>query len=166
MLNSGLTLALSLLIVVSPSIQQDNTVAGSAKTDVTTFSRADNSTPSDQAVPLCPAKFDDSLETDGIASQGDKSVTPPKPTKMVNAKFSDESRHEGWENHIHYFEVWLGFVVGAKGIPQDVCLMKSAGYGLDAEAAKAVEQSRFKPATKGGKPIAVRLTTNVSFRLR
>jgi len=43
--------------------------------------------------------------------------------------------------------------------------MQSAGYGLDAEAAEAVQQYRFAPATKEGKPVAARIHVQVDFRL-
>jgi TonB family protein len=124
--------------------------------------RDPHSTAADLAVPLCPATFNDSLETDGVVSKGDKTVTPPKAKHMANAKFSPEARRQ---KEIKHFEAIVSMVVDADGKPQNVCLMQSAGYGLDAEAAEAVQQYRFAPATKEGKPVAARIHVQVDFRL-
>jgi len=59
----------------------------------------------------------------------------------------------------------LGLVVDATGKPGQVCLMRSAGYGLDANAAKAAEGYHFEPGMKGGKPVAVPTLVEVSFHL-
>jgi TonB family protein len=166
MRSSGCTLALSILLATSSWAQQDKVASNLPKTDALVISRADHSTPSDKAVPLCPVKLEDSLETNGVASVGDKSITPPKPTHMVNAEFSDEARHIGRKPPIRFFEVEVGLVADAKGNPQNICLIKSAGYGLDAKAAEAVRQYRFKSAIKDGKPVAVRIHVTVSYRLR
>jgi TonB family protein len=117
-------------------------------------------------VPLCPATFNDSIETDRIAGKGDKSVTLPKLTYQPAAEFSDEARsQEKGKKRISDFHAYVRFVVDATGKPQNVCLMQSTGWGLDAKAAEAVLKYQFKPATKDGKPVAVRLTVRVDFHL-
>ena len=124
--------------------------------------RDPHSIAADLVVPLCPATFNDSLETDGIAPNGDKSVTPPKSTHMANARFSDEARRQ---KQIKQFQAILSLVVDTSGMPQDVCLRQSAGYGLDAKALEAVQQYRFASAMKDGKPVAVRIYVEVKFHL-
>lgn len=117
--------------------------------------------------PACPAKFDDSLATNGIAGKEDHAgLTQPKPKRQVNAEFSNQARREIREQHIKQFQAVsiVSFIVDVNGNPQDLCLMKPAGYGLDAQAAKAVWQYRFWPATKDGKPVPVRLHVEVNFR--
>jgi len=59
----------------------------------------------------------------------------------------------------------VSLVVSAQGKPQNVCLMKSVGYGLDAKAAEAVQQYKFAPAVKDGAPVASRIHIEVNFRL-
>ena len=112
------------------------------------------------AVPLCPATFDDSLVIDGIVDKDTEGVTPPTPKYTPEALFSDEARRKKQNG-----QVIVSFVVGVDGRPQDVCLMQSAGYGLDAQAAGAAQKYLFARATKDGKPVAMRLTTRVDFRL-
>jgi TonB family protein len=124
--------------------------------------RDPHSIAADMAVPLCPATFDDSLESNGIASKDDKTVTLPRAKHMENAKFSTEARRQ---KDIKYFAVIVSLVVDVNGMPQNVCLMQSAGYGLDAKAAEAVERYRFAPASKDGKPVSVRIHVKVEFRL-
>lgn len=58
----------------------------------------------------------------------------------------------------------LGVIVDRKGKTEDVHVMKSGGKAFDAQAIKAVRQYRFRPATKDGKPVAVRMVIEVEFR--
>jgi TonB family protein len=44
-------------------------------------------------------------------------------------------------------------------------VVKSLDKGLDKQALSAVSTWRFEPATKDGKPVAVHLSTDVTFRL-
>lgn len=121
--------------------------------------------------PPCPAKFDDSLETDGIVGRSaggfQHGVTPPKPTVSPEAEFSDTARKEFKKKHLKRFDgvSVLSMVVGVDGTPRDVCLVKAAGYDLDAKAAEAAWKYRFKAATRDGKPVPVRITIEVNFRL-
>ncbi len=77
------------------------------------------------------------------------------------AEFSDEARRLKSGR----FEVDFSLIVDVKGWPQDVCLTKSAGYGLDANAAGAVRRYGFKPATKDGKRVPARVSIEIFFRL-
>ena len=52
----------------------------------------------------------------------------------------------------------------AEGHLKNLCLQILAGFGLDDEAAEAVRQYRFKPATKDGKPIAMCVTIEVNYQ--
>jgi hypothetical protein len=116
--------------------------------------------------PACPAKFDDSLETDGIVGDFRKGVTAPRATFTPIAEFSDKARKEGRKHHMNEFVSLISMVVGVDGIPRDVCLVKAAGYDLDAKAAEAAWKYRFKPAMKDGEAVPARVTMEVSFRLR
>ena len=118
--------------------------------------------------PACPAQFNDSIETNGIASKigPGTDVTPPKPTHTVVANFSDKARRMRKDKKLppDGFKSVISLVVSKEGLPTQLCLKTPAGYGLDAEAGKAVSQYRFDPALKDGQPIAARLNVEVRFR--
>lgn len=67
------------------------------------------------------------------------------------------------KTHTGNFNVIVNVVVDTKGAPHDLCLQKSAGYGLDASAADAVSRYRFRPATKNGHPVRIRMPVKVRF---
>ena len=116
--------------------------------------------------PACPAKFDDSLETNGIVRDFKNGVTAPKPTYQPIAEFSDKARKEGRKHHLYNFVSIVSMVVGVNGKVRDVCVVKAAGYDLDAKAAEAAWKYRFKPAMKDGEPVPARVTMEVNFRLQ
>lgn len=84
--------------------------------------RDPHSTKADLAVPLCPATFNDSLETDGIVANGDKTVTPAKVVHSVEAEFSDKARHVKRKEHEADFEARISIVVDTAGNPQTCAL--------------------------------------------
>ena len=114
--------------------------------------------------PACPAKFDDSLETNGIAGDFRHGVTPPKATVSPAAELSERARKEAHKRHFLNAVSVLSMIVGEDGVPRNVCLKQGAGYDLDAQAAKAALKYRFEPATKDGDPVAARITMEVNFR--
>jgi TonB family protein len=59
--------------------------------------------------------------------------------------------------------VQLSITVGIDGIPHDIVVTKSLGYGLDENAVAAVQQWKFDPAAEDGKPIPMRITVEVTF---
>jgi TonB family protein len=64
--------------------------------------------------------------------------------------------------------ILLSIVVLDSGAVGDVAVTKSLDkeYGLDNEAVKAAKQWRFKPGTKDGKPVAVRVDVEMTFTLK
>lgn len=120
-------------------------------------------------LPACPAKFDDSLETNGIAPEGRAhGVALPKPLHTPEAEFSDKTRKEINRKGLRPFESvsTLALVVDTDGKPRDVCVQHSAEFDLDEQAAKAVWQYRFEPATKDGHPVAMRIKVEIRFEIR
>jgi len=119
--------------------------------------------------PPCPAEFNDSLDTNGIAGKVGKGtdVTPPRAIHSVNPQFSDKARKVVRDQKVKVteFQSIVSLVVDTTGNPTSLCVKKAAGYGLDAEAGKAVEEYRFEPATKDGKPVAARISVAFSFRI-
>jgi TonB family protein len=122
--------------------------------------RSPDSRNADLAVPLCPAKFDDGLDKDGIAVVREDGVTAPKPTHIADAEMTEEGRMPRPVD----FAVLVSAIVDVDGSVRDVCLRRSAGLGLDANAADTVRKYRFTPATKDGKPVPVRIGMRVTFK--
>lgn len=125
--------------------------------------RSPNSIAGDLKVPLCPARFHDSLAGNHIAGPHEPGVTPPKIAHTVPALITPQAIKAGGRTHIGNFNVIVNAVVDAKGQPSDLCLQKSSGYGLDAAAASAVAQYRFDAAIKDGHPVSMRLPIEVRF---
>lgn len=124
--------------------------------------RSPNAMGADLRVPLCQ-HFHDSLLRNGIAGPDDRDVTPPKLKTTVPARMTIEAIRDSQRTHIGNFSVIVDVVVDEKGVPQDPCLAKSTGYGLDGSAAAAVVQYRFDPAKKNGKPVRMRVPVEVHF---
>lgn len=57
----------------------------------------------------------------------------------------------------------MSLVVQTDGSMRDVQIIKSAGYGMDDKAIEAVRKWRFRPGTKEGKPVDVRIQVALSF---
>lgn len=95
-----------------------------------------------------------------LVSRGNTSA--PVPLFQPEAQFSDEARQQ----NIHDASRTIQFYVDAEGMPQNLHVVKPAGYGLDEEALQAVMNYRFKPAIRDGMPVPVFLTVAVNFHRR
>jgi TonB family protein len=85
---------------------------------------------------------------------------PPVATYAPAAGFSDEARRAKIQGI-----VIVSTLVTEEGLPTDLRVEKSLGYGLDEKALQSVRMSRFKPALKDGEPVAARTTIEINFRL-
>jgi TonB family protein len=90
-------------------------------------------------------------------------VTLPTPTRSVKPGYTAaamDARIEG--------KVGLSVVVLDDGKVGEVRVTQSLDmeYGLDTQAAEAAKQWLFKPGTKDGKPVAVRVTIEMTFTLK
>ena len=110
----------------------------------------------------CPARFDFHPEKDGVYKPGGD-VKAPKVKHSVPAELSAEAKTRGAFTPFTAVSK-VSFVVDVQGVPQDICIMRPAGFGLDEEAAKAVRQYRFEPAKKSGAPVAARVAIEVGFK--
>jgi protein TonB len=140
-----------------PSTSPDN----ESRTPVTV--RSLNSIGSDLAVPLCPQHFSDSLAHNGVAAPNEKGVSSVRIKTTVPALTTQQAIDASGNTHIGNFTVIVNVLVDTKGVPHDLCLQKSSGYGLDASAAAAVAQYRFDPARKGEKPVRARVPVEIRF---
>ena len=119
-------------------------------------------------ISACPARFDDNLSTDGVAPMGMvPGITPPKAVWTEEAQFTSKARKEIHKRAMFPYQSvsTIALVVDPKGVPRDLCVEHSAEFDLDQAAAQSVWQYRFQPATKDGKPVAKRVSVDISFRL-
>src|SRR6202140_1794266 len=87
-------------------------------------------------------------------------VSAPRPTYQPDPEYSEEARKAKYQGTC---VLWL--VVGPDGRPRDIRVARSLGLGLDEKAIEAVKTWKFEPAMKDGKPVAVQINVEVSFRL-
>jgi len=88
-------------------------------------------------------------------------VSPPKAIYAPDPQYSKQARAAHVEGRV---VLWL--IVDADGLPQEIKVQRAQGMGLDEEAIKAVQQWRFQPAMKDGKPVPVMINVEVNFRLK
>jgi TonB family protein len=87
-------------------------------------------------------------------------VTRPREIFRVEPEYTDEARKNRLQG-----AVMLQVVIGVDGKIHDVSVLRSLGMGLDERAMEAARQWRFEPGTKDGKPVAVVVPMEITFRL-
>jgi len=87
-------------------------------------------------------------------------VTAPKPVYTADPEYSEKARKKKING-----TVVVAMIVTQEGRVRDVKITKGLDKGLDKQALAAVRTWKFDPATKDGKPVAVHLNVEVSFRL-
>jgi len=89
------------------------------------------------------------------------SLVKPVLIHQVGPKYSDEARAAKIDGTIT-----LSVYIDALGLPRNIQIVKSLGYGLDEKAKEAVSQWRFHPATRAGIPEGFQTKIEVTFRLQ
>jgi TonB family protein len=84
-------------------------------------------------------------------------VLAPRPLSTPDPQYTDQARKAKVEGTC--------VLVGPDGKPRDIRVQRGIGMGLDQKAIEAVQQWRFDPATKDGRPVAVQISVEVSFKL-
>jgi len=87
-------------------------------------------------------------------------VSAPKPIFSPDPEYSEEARKAKYQGTV---VIWL--VVGADGRPREIRIARSLGMGLDEKAIDAIRTWRFEPARRDGRPVAVQVNVEVTFRL-
>lgn len=87
-------------------------------------------------------------------------VSAPKVIFQPDPEYSEEARKAKYQG-----VCVLSLIVGPDGKPRDIHVSRSLGLGLDEKAIEAVNQWKFEPAMKDGKPVAVQIAVEVSFHL-
>jgi TonB family protein len=95
--------------------------------------------------------------------QPGRGVTLPTVVSEVKPEYTSEAKAARIEG-----TVLLGAVVLADGNVDNVTVTRSLDttFGLDQQAIKAAKQWKFKPGTKDGKPVAVRVSIELTFTLK
>ncbi len=88
-------------------------------------------------------------------------VTAPKLVHKVEPEYTPEARAAECEG-----TVLLVAVVGTDGKVHDAKVARSVDEGLDQKAIEALQQWRFEPGRKNGRPVDVKARIEIKFRLR
>jgi TonB family protein len=87
-------------------------------------------------------------------------VQPPVPVYTPDPQYTEAARKAKLSGN-----VVVSLIVDSSGQPQNVHVARGLGNELDEKAIEAVQQYRFKPATKDGEPVAAYLMVEVNFRI-
>jgi TonB family protein len=101
------------------------------------------------------------------SSSQPRSTPKPTPNLVFPRPLYDPKPHytpEARQAHIQGSDV-LKVVIGADGKVSSDSIVKPLGMGLDDNAAETVRTWKFKPATRNGVPVDVKVTVVVTFRL-
>jgi protein TonB len=98
--------------------------------------------------------------TGGGAFKVGGGVSAPKAIYAPDPEYSEEARKAKYQGTC---VLWL--VVGPDGRARDIRVARTLGLGLDEKAMEAVKTWKFEPAMKDGKPVAVQINVEVTFRL-
>jgi TonB family protein len=97
----------------------------------------------------------------GAAFKIGNGISAPIITSRVEPAFPELARFLKQQGTVK-----LRFVVDTNGIPQDISLTRSLGFGLDEHAARALRAWRFRPGEDGsGQAVPVILEIEMNFRI-
>ena len=87
-------------------------------------------------------------------------ISAPQAVSTPDPQYTEEARLARTQGKCI---LWL--IVDDTGRPRNIRVVRGLGYGLDAKAVEAVQQWRFQPAMKDGKPVNVQISVEVGFHL-
>lgn len=87
-------------------------------------------------------------------------ISAPEAISAPDPQYTEEARKAKTQG-----TCVLRLIVDASGHPRDVHVVRGLGFGLDAKAIEAVQQWRFQPSMKDGRPVDVQIRVEVAFRL-
>jgi TonB family protein len=96
---------------------------------------------------------------DGVWRQGGRGVVAPVPEELAPPDWPPQLRTS--ENT---GQVLLDIEVSAHGAVERAAVTQSVSEWSDAEAVRTVKRWRYRPATRHGVPVAVRMKACVTFR--
>ena len=96
---------------------------------------------------------------DGVYSIG-HGASAPVPIRIVEPDYSEGARKARMSGSVMVYAE-----IGPDGRPKNLHITQGMGMGLDEKALEAVAKWLFKPGLKDGRPVTVRATFEVNFRL-
>jgi periplasmic protein TonB len=87
-------------------------------------------------------------------------VEPPRAIFMPDPEYPEAARLQRLQG-----TTVLSVVVNENGFPEMLEIVRGLGEGLDLQALLAVASWRFNPGVRDGKPVAVLINVEVSFKL-
>ncbi len=87
-------------------------------------------------------------------------VSSPVLISKIEPEYSEEARKAKFSGVVR-----LSIIIDENGIPVDIQVTGPLGLGLDEKAVEAVQHWRFRPGMKNGRPVKVRASVEVTFRL-
>lgn len=96
-----------------------------------------------------------------LHNAGDYGIKPPKAVYAPDAEYTDKARRKKING-----SVVVSLIVTPEGTVRDPKVTTSLDKDLDRQALATLSKWKFEPATKDGKPVSVRISTEVSFRIR
>jgi TonB family protein len=85
---------------------------------------------------------------------------PPRVLSRAEPQYSEEARRAGVNTTII-----VSLVVNENGAPQDIKVVRGAGFGLDEMAIRAIGTWRFEPGIKEGKPFPAPTHVDLHFKV-
>ncbi|HEV2578593.1 MAG TPA: M56 family metallopeptidase [Acidobacteriaceae bacterium] len=98
--------------------------------------------------------------TDGEVYNVGGSVRPPVAIYAPDPEYTEAARKAKLSGN-----VIVSLVVDSDGEPQNVRVARGLGNELDEKAVGAVQQYKFKPATRNGEPVSTYLNIAVNFQI-
>ncbi len=96
-----------------------------------------------------------------LHNAGDYGIKPPKTVYAPDPEYTDKARRKKING-----TVIVSLIVTPEGTVRDPKIMTSLDNDLDRQALATLSKWKFEPATKDGKPVSVRINTEVSFSIR
>lgn len=87
--------------------------------------------------------------------------TSPMVLRRTEPQYSLEALKKGIQGL-----VTLKVLIHKDGSASVIKIVHGLGYGLDENATRALEQWKFKPATRNGEPVDLALDVTVTYRIR
>lgn len=100
----------------------------------------------------------DLSDDDGGASPN-QNLREPAPYRRIRPAYTDAAYRADAEATVD-----ASVEIDANGEAREVEIVRWAGFGLDEEVASAVRRTHFRPAARGGEPVAVRVLLRYNFR--
>ena len=104
-----------------------------------------------------------SIPQETVYKAGDKSVKQPQVVTEKKPSYTAEAMRAKIQGSIE-----LESVIDTAGKATQIRVVRSLDkkYGLDDKAVEALKAWTFKPGTKDGKPVPIRVTVEMTFTLR